>query len=96
MDAWGNPMCEDGVEAEIAALVGKSAGEICYYDFRYSGFYTQVLSNAAEALWESIRSPWTFVEMWNDGTTVWRSPEGDVTATVSADGEIAIEQMSCE
>ena len=89
-------MCEDGVEAEIAALVGKSAGEICYHDFRYSGFYAQVLSNAAEALWESIRSPWTFVEMWNDGTTVWRSPEGDVTATVSADGEIAIEQMSCE
>ena len=73
---------------EIHALIGKSAGEICYHNFCHESFYTQALVNAAEALWERVKSPWVLVEVWNNGTTLWQSPQGDATATVTAEGKV--------
>ena len=36
----------------------------------------------------SLRSGWLLAEIWNNGTTIWQSPEGDQTATVGTDGAI--------
>ena len=73
---------------EIHALIGKSAGEICYHNFFHENFCTQALVNAAESLWERVKSPWVLVEIWNNGTTLWQSPQGDATAAVTAEGEV--------
>jgi hypothetical protein len=84
-------MRDDTAIDEIEALIGQSAGHICYHDFYHGGYHTQVLSEAAGVMWENFMSPWEFVEMWNNGTTLWRSPEGDATATVTPEGEIHVE-----
>jgi len=84
-------MYEDKANREIDSLIGKSAGEICYHNFRYHSLRTQALGNAAETMWEHVKSPWILVEIWNDGTTVWQSPEGDVTTTVDVDGDARAE-----
>ena len=78
---------------EIEALVGQSAGHIAYYAFSYETHLNGVLVAAAQAMWESLRSPWTLVEIWNNGTTFWRSPDGLETATVIPGGEIQIQAL---
>jgi hypothetical protein len=50
-----------------------------------------VLVEAARAMWESLRSPGMLVEVWNNGTTFWRSPDGTETAMVTPAGEIQIQ-----
>ena len=83
-------MDDEQAYREIQALVGQSAGHIAYYSFGYETYLSGVLVEAAQAMWESLRSPWTLVEMWNNGTTFWRSPDGTETATVTPGCEIQI------
>ena len=77
--------------SEIRTLVGQSAGHIAYYSFGYETYLSGVLVEAAQAMWESLRSAWLLVEIWSSGTTFWRSPDGSETATVTPGGEIQIQ-----
>jgi hypothetical protein len=86
-------MDDEQAYAEIQALVGQSAGHIAYYSFGYETWLSGVLVEAAQTMWESLRSPWMLVEVWNNGTTLWRSPDGAETATVTPDGEIQIQDF---
>ena len=73
---------------ELESLIGQSAGHIVFADLQGETHLTQAVVDAAEAMWQRLRSPWTLVEIWNNGTTVWRSPDGDQTVTVAPGGEI--------
>ncbi|MGD8625126.1 MAG: hypothetical protein PVF47_15985 [Anaerolineae bacterium] len=78
---------ERGYE-EIEAQVGRGAGNIAATNFRYHTWLTEVVAGSARAMQVSLRSAWTLVEIWNNGTTIWRAPAGDRTATVTPEGEI--------
>jgi len=75
---------------EVEAQIGRGAGNIAATNFRYHCWLTEVVGDAARAMQVSLRSGWLLAEVWNNGTTIWQSPEGDRTATVSADGAIEI------
>ena len=75
---------------EVEAQIGRGAGNIAATNFRYHCWLTEVVGDAARALQVSLRSGWLLAEVWNNGTTIWQSPEGDRTATVGADGAIEI------
>jgi hypothetical protein len=80
---------DDGqADREIQALVGQSAGHIAYHSFGRETLLSAVLVEAAQTLWESLRSPWMLVEAWYNGTTLWRSPDGTETAIVTPGSEI--------
>ncbi len=81
-------MDDEQAYREIEALVGQSAGHIVYHPFGYETYLNGLLVESAQAMWESLRSHWTLVEIWNNGTTFWRSPDGTETATVTPGGEI--------
>lgn len=85
-----NAMDDDPVRGEIEPLVGKSAGQICYHEFLHESLLAVAIASVAHALWESLRSAWILIEVWNNGATFWRSPEGDETATVPPHGEIQV------
>jgi len=78
---------------EIQALVGQSAGYIAYHSIGYETYLSGVVVEAAQAMWESLRSHWMLIEIWNNGTSFWRSPDGGETATVSPGGEIQIQAI---
>jgi hypothetical protein len=84
-------MDDEQAHSEIQALVGQSAGHIAYYSFGYETYPSEILVEAAQAMWESLRSPWTLVEIWNNGTTFWQAPDGTQTAMVTPTGEIRIQ-----
>jgi hypothetical protein len=75
---------------EIEAQIGRGAGNIAATNLRHHTYHTETLAGPALAVQQSLRSAWTLAEIWNNGTTVWRSPAGDQTATVTPDGEIQI------
>ena len=62
-------MEDEQAYTEIQALVGQSAGHIAYYSFAYDTYLSGVLVKAAQAMWESLRSPWVLADVWNNGTT---------------------------
>lgn len=72
---------------EIEAQIGRSAGHIAFTEFRHETYLTEILTDAAQAVWSSLRSTWTLLEIWNNGTTVWASPEGTEIATVTPEGD---------
>ena len=75
---------------EIEAQIGRGAGNIAATNFCYHSWLTEVLTDAARAMQVSLRSGWLLAEIWNNGTSIWHSPEGDQTATVGSDGAIQI------
>jgi hypothetical protein len=77
--------------AEIEAQVGRGAGNIAATNFQHHSWLTEVVSDAARAMQLSLRSAWLLDEVWNNGTTVWVSPEGERRATVTAEGEVDID-----
>jgi hypothetical protein len=77
---------------EIEAQIGRGAGNIAATNFRAHTWLTESLTNAARAMQVSLRSAWLLVEIWKNGATVWESPEGDLLATVTPDGEIGVER----
>jgi hypothetical protein len=78
----------------ISALIGLSAGHICFGSFSPMGWLGETVSSAASVVWENIMSPWTLLEIWNNGTTIWGSPTGESRARVSPNGEIQILQRT--
>lgn len=75
---------------ELEAQIGRGAGNITATNFCYHTHHTETLAEAALAVQQSLRSAWTLAEIWNNGTTIWHSPAGDQTATVTPEGEIEI------
>lgn len=86
-------MDQDQAYDEIERQIGRSAGHICFYEFHHENDLTETLSRSAFAVWESLRSAWTLVEVWNNGTTVWASPEGDETLTVPPKSDISVNRL---
>ena len=82
-------MDDERAYAEVEAQVGRGAGNIAATDFRYSCWLTEILSDAARTMQVSLRSAWVRAEIWNTGTTVWQSPDGDRTLSMTAEGELA-------
>ncbi len=81
-------MDDERAYAEVEAQIGRGAGNIAATGFRYSCWLTEVVSDAARAMQVSLRSAWVLIEIWNNGTTVWESPDGDRTLAVTAEGEL--------
>jgi len=73
---------------EIEAQIGRSAGHISFHEFRHENHLTETLVQSARAVWESLRSAWILVEIWNNGATVWASPAGDETITMPPDSDL--------
>jgi hypothetical protein len=71
---------------EIEALLGRRAGHIAYHPFDNESQLGEVLAEAAQVMWASLRSAWTLHEVWNNGATVWRSPDGTETVQVPPGG----------
>jgi len=80
--------------AELAALVGKSAGAICsVLNLPYAPPYRSVIDAAHKIAYDQdlYMSAWSFVTQWLDGTTVWWDENGGATALVTPDGSVRIE-----
>lgn len=77
--------------AELEAQVGRGAGNIAATNFCHHTWLTELLADAARAMQLSLRSAWLLAEIWNNGATVWHSPAGDQSATVTPEGDIHIE-----
>lgn len=85
-------MNQDRAYDEVEAQIGRSAGHIAFTDFQHETHLTETLTDAAQAMWASLRSAWTLLEIWNNGATVWASPDGDETVAVSPEGDIVAQQ----
>lgn len=83
-------MDDNRAYAEVEAQVGRAAGNIAATNFRHHTWITETVACAARAMQVSLRSAWRLVEIWNNGTTVWQSPQGDRFATVTPEGEIGV------
>jgi hypothetical protein len=78
---------------ELRDLVGKSAGAISRtLNLPYESPYQVVIDAASKIAYEEDRfmSTWSFVTQWLDGTTVWRSENGESVAFVATDGIVSI------
>ena len=92
------PRCSKGVigvddnqaYAEVEAQIGRAAGNIAATNFRYHTWLTETVACAARAMQLSLRSAWRLVEIWNNGATVWQSPQGDRFANVTPECEIEV------
>jgi hypothetical protein len=79
---------------KLGTLVGESAGAICRtLDLPYEPPYRSIIDAASQIAYDEDRfmSAWLFVTQWSDGTTLWRTEDGDATAMVGPDGAIHIE-----
>ena len=75
-------MGDEQAYAELEAQIGRGAGNIAATNFCYHTWLTDIVADSARAMQVSLRSAWILAEIWNNGTTVWESPEGDKTLTV--------------
>ena len=78
----------------LEALVGQSAGAICYtLNLPYEPPYRSVIDAASKIAYDEDRymSAWSFVTQWADGTTVWRAEDGGSIAVVAPDGSIRVQ-----
>ena len=81
------------LDKELSALVGKSVGAICYtLNLPYKPPYQTIIDAASKIAYDEDRfmSAWFFVTQWLDGTTVWRSEDGEAVAIVTPDGSVLI------
>ena len=62
-------MDDEQAYREIQTLVGQSAGHIAYHSFGNETYLRDLLVDAAQTMWESLRSSWMLVEVWNNGAT---------------------------
>ena len=82
------------LDALIKALVGKSAGAICFtLDLPYVPHYQSIIDAASKIAYDEDRymSTWLFVTQWADGTTVWECEDRSARALVFPEGDIQIE-----
>jgi len=85
---------ERELDDNIKALVGKSAGAICFtMNLPYEPPYQSIIDAASKVAYDEDRymSAWSFVTQWMDGTTVWQSEDQSAVALVHADGNVQIE-----
>jgi hypothetical protein len=78
----------------LDALVGESAGAICYtLNLPYEPPYRSVIDAAVKIAYDEDRymSAWSFVTQWPDGTTVWRAEDGGSIAVVAPNGSIRMQ-----
>jgi hypothetical protein len=78
---------------ELQALVGQSAGAVCYtLNLPYEPPYQAVIDAASRIAYDEDRfmSAWSFVSQWLDGTTVWRSEDGFAVALIAPDGSVRV------
>lgn len=86
-----------GMDEEIKALVGKSAGAICRtLELSYEPPYQSIIDAASKIAYDEDRymSTWSFVAQWQDGTTVWQSEDRSARAFVFANGTVQIESRT--
>jgi hypothetical protein len=87
----------DNSEMDIALqpLVGKSAGAICRtLELPVEPPYQAVIEAASKIAYDQDQymSAWLFVDLWLDGTTLWKSNTDQQIAVVSPDGTIQIDK----
>jgi hypothetical protein len=85
--------CEVNPDRRLDVLVGKTAGAVCRDStLPYSPPYSQVIDAASHIAYDNdmFMSAWVFAAQWQDGSTVWRSPDNAFTAIVSAENEVRI------
>ncbi len=85
----------DGIlDEEIRALIGKSAGAICYtLNLPYEPPYRSIIDAASLIGYDQdlYMGAWSLAAQWPDGTTVWRAEDGRAMAFVTPDGVVRIE-----
>jgi hypothetical protein len=82
-------------QKELSALVGQSAGAICYtLNLPYEPPYRTVIDAASRIAYEEDRymSAWSYMAQWPDGTTIWCAEDGRTLAIVAPDGSIRMER----
>jgi hypothetical protein len=67
-------------------LTGLSAGKLCLFSQKPVDPITVAAFQAAKNLGDSNRSEWTLTQIWQDGTTLWKSPSRNQQALISVDG----------
>jgi hypothetical protein len=78
--------------AELRPLLNKSAGAICMtMDLPRRPPFREIVEDAY-VLQGRTMGAWIFVTQWNDGSTIWRSPDGLQVAIIKFDGTMRIEQ----
>jgi len=86
---------DDTLEDELKVLIGRTAGAICRtLNLPYVPPYQLVIDAASRIAYDEdlYMSNWTFVSLWMDGTTVWRSEDGTATALVGEDGQVQLQR----
>ena len=84
------PVGESGevLDENVRVLRGKNVGQIVLsLNLPYVDPYREIIDDA-HTLHDRLKSTWVFHAAWQDGSTVWRSPDGSRTAIVSRDGDI--------
>jgi hypothetical protein len=84
---------DESAHEEVEALIGVSAGKICYTNYDEASHYRDLIVDTAEIVWENCLSAWTFYALWIDGTTIWHNPEETIIAFVDAKGSIRFEEF---
>jgi len=77
--------------ANFEDLIGQSAGQIAHADLPPGDRQVDQVVEAACTMWERLMSAWMLQEVWNNGATVWISPDGDRRAIVSPQMAISFE-----
>jgi hypothetical protein len=83
-------MNNSNIEGELEGLIGLSAGHICYGDIEESSLLHKAVLDAANLMWENLKSAWTLESIHLNGSTSWLSPDKSSIANITIDGEIRI------
>jgi hypothetical protein len=82
--------------ADAEKLIGESAGKIAHSNLPQGDSQLDRVVEAACTMWERLMSAWLLEEVWNNGATVWVSPDGDRRAIVSPRLAISFEYTDGE
>lgn len=83
-------MNDSNLERELDSLIGLSAGHICYGDIEECSFLHKAVLDAANLMWEHLKSAWILESIDLNGSTSWLSPDKSSIANVTVEGEINI------
>jgi hypothetical protein len=82
------------LDEDLKPLVDKSAGAICRtLELPFQPPFQSIIEAASKIAYDQdlYISAWLFADQWMDGTTVWHSADGKLTARVTTDGKVHIE-----
>ena len=83
-------MNDPNIERELENMIGLSAGHICYGDIEENSFLHKAVLDAANLMWENLKSSWILESIDLNGSTSWLSPDKNSIANVTVEGEINI------